>query len=91
MIVCHCRIVRDTEILDDAAAGVPTLGAICRSTGAGTVCGGCVPAVRSLLQRFREDTFEPVGARLTLEHALTPQFARLASVQSALEDSHAAA
>ncbi|WP_392467353.1 bacterioferritin-associated ferredoxin [Arsenicicoccus cauae] len=91
MIVCHCRIVRDTEILEVAAAEGPTLGAVCRSTGAGTVCGGCVPAVRSLLQRFREDSFQAVGARLTLEHALAPQLARLATVQSALEDSHAAA
>ncbi|WP_082177132.1 (2Fe-2S)-binding protein [Arsenicicoccus sp. oral taxon 190] len=87
MIVCHCRVVRDTDIDAVVAAGARTLGAVCQQSGAGTVCGGCVPAVRSLLHRYRETRLDPTALELTLGS----QLARVSALSTALEDSHAAA
>lgn len=91
MIVCHCKVVSDRAIREAAASGLAGLGAVCRATGAGSVCGGCVPGIRTLLQS--------AGTGLHAEH-VTSMAARLATLREAgrslaasraLETTHAAA
>jgi bacterioferritin-associated ferredoxin len=53
MLICHCRAVNDATIRAAAAAGAcgpDELGARC---GAGTDCGGCLPALQALLDEVR--------------------------------------
>ena len=49
MIVCQCHVVNDAAVGAAVAAGARTLGAVCRSTGAGRDCGACVFSVRRLV------------------------------------------
>jgi bacterioferritin-associated ferredoxin len=49
MIVCHCGVVSDRDVSASIASGARTLPEICRATGAGRGCGGCVFSVRQLL------------------------------------------
>ena len=53
MLICHCKAVNDRRILEQARLGSQTVGQIGRATGAGTCCGGCVPAIRQILERTR--------------------------------------
>lgn len=50
MIVCHCRRVNDTTIRRSVEAGADTVDAVGRTCGAGTVCGGCRPAIARILE-----------------------------------------
>jgi bacterioferritin-associated ferredoxin len=48
-LICHCRLVSDHRVLaeiDDGACSVADVQARC---GAATRCGGCLPAVESLV------------------------------------------
>jgi bacterioferritin-associated ferredoxin len=49
MIVCHCKVVTDREIVDCIDHGARSVGQICRSSGVGQDCGGCVFSVKRLL------------------------------------------
>lgn len=49
MIICHCKVVNDAAITAAVDAGATSLAEVCRSTGAGTDCGGCVFAVKALV------------------------------------------
>ena len=49
MLVCHCRIVSDEDIRTAIAAGARDEFDIAAACGAGTACGGCVPAITSML------------------------------------------
>ena len=49
MIVCHCRVVSDRAVADAVREGAGSLGAVCRSTGAGQDCGGCVFSLKRLV------------------------------------------
>ncbi len=49
MLVCHCKRVNDRAIRDAIGAGARCRGAIGRACGAGTGCGGCLPAVDAIL------------------------------------------
>jgi bacterioferritin-associated ferredoxin len=49
VIVCHCRVVTDREVAAAVQQGAGSLGAVCRSTGAGQDCGGCVFSLRRLV------------------------------------------
>lgn len=49
MIVCHCRVVNDATVRQAVDSGARTLSEVCRSTGTGQDCGGCVFAVRRLI------------------------------------------
>jgi bacterioferritin-associated ferredoxin len=51
MIVCHCRAVSDRTIDAAIAAGASTVADVTHATGAGTGCGGCLPAIEVLLAR----------------------------------------
>lgn len=50
MLICHCRAVNDRLIKEHVRSGAQTVGHVGRATGAGTCCGGCVPAIRELLE-----------------------------------------
>lgn len=49
MIVCHCKAVSDREVRRAVAEGARTRGQVARRCGAGTICGGCRPAIQELL------------------------------------------
>lgn len=49
MIVCHCTVVNDAAITQAVDDGAATLAEVCRVTGAGTDCGGCVFTVKAIL------------------------------------------
>lgn len=49
MIVCHCRVVTDREVADAVNRGARSLAGLCRSTGAGQDCGGCVFSLKRLV------------------------------------------
>ncbi|QIM22337.1 (2Fe-2S)-binding protein [Phycicoccus sp. HDW14] len=49
MIVCHCKVVNDATITRAVEEGAVTLAEVCRTTGAGTDCGGCVFTVKALV------------------------------------------
>lgn len=49
VIVCHCSAVNDAALRDAWDAGARTVGAVCRTTGAGKDCGSCVFTVKRLV------------------------------------------
>ena len=49
MLVCHCHVVNDARIRAEIARGAQDELAIALACGAGTDCGGCVPAISRLL------------------------------------------
>jgi bacterioferritin-associated ferredoxin len=51
MFVCHCAVVTDQDVLQSLANGSRCLADVCRDTGAGRHCGGCVDTLRSLVGR----------------------------------------
>lgn len=62
MLICHCHQVTDRTILRCAAEGARTVAQVGRLCGAGTGCGGCVSAVRDVLESAHRVL--PVVARL---------------------------
>lgn len=54
MIVCHCAVVTDREIIAASESGARTLGQACRATGAGANCGTCVFSLKRLLCEHEE-------------------------------------
>lgn len=64
MIVCHCHVVSDREVMRAVDEGARSLAAVCRKTGAGRDCGACVLSVKRLLcqhQPTRIDVPSEVG------------------------------
>lgn len=57
MIVCHCEVVSDREVVDSIRRGARTPAEVCRLTGAGRNCGTCLFSVRQLLRQQ-----DPAGA-----------------------------
>lgn len=53
MLICHCHSISDRRIREEAREGARTVGQIGRATKAGTCCGGCVPAIREVLDSTR--------------------------------------
>jgi bacterioferritin-associated ferredoxin len=49
VIVCHCRVVSDADLVEALDNGARTLGDACRRTGAAQECGTCVFSVRKVL------------------------------------------
>jgi bacterioferritin-associated ferredoxin len=49
VIVCHCNVVSDRDLVDALDDGARTLGDACRRTGAAQQCGTCVFSVRKVL------------------------------------------
>ena len=52
MYICHCRAVTDRSIKAAVLEGARDAVAIGERCGAGTHCGGCLPALRALLADF---------------------------------------
>lgn len=51
MLVCHCKVVSDRQVRAAIAGGARDEFDIAEVCGAGSICGGCVPAVTALLAR----------------------------------------
>jgi len=66
VIVCHCLVVRDTDLRACALAGARTVGEVLRATGAGSACGGCSVAVR---QHVKAALCQAHGTHQPLEDA----------------------
>jgi bacterioferritin-associated ferredoxin len=49
--VCLCRVVTDREIIRAIDEGAQSLRQVARRCGAGTVCGGCRPAIEALVRK----------------------------------------
>ena len=49
MFVCQCRAVTDRQVRGAVAEGCESVRAVAATTGAGTVCGGCIPTVRDMV------------------------------------------
>ncbi len=49
MLLCHCNVVSDRDVRDAIACGARDEFDIADACGAGSVCGGCVPAVTAML------------------------------------------
>ncbi|MBW3575639.1 MAG: (2Fe-2S)-binding protein [Actinobacteria bacterium] len=49
MVVCHCRAVSDSGIRHAVERGAADVESVARHCGAGSVCGGCRPAIALLL------------------------------------------
>ncbi|MDP8976559.1 MAG: (2Fe-2S)-binding protein [Actinomycetota bacterium] len=49
MVICHCRLVTDRAVCAAISQGARDVGALVECSGAGSVCGGCWPALESLL------------------------------------------
>jgi bacterioferritin-associated ferredoxin len=49
VLVCHCNVVNDQRIRAEIQRGARDEFDIARACGAGTDCGGCVPAISRLL------------------------------------------
>jgi bacterioferritin-associated ferredoxin len=61
MIVCHCKVVTDRQVVECIEHGARSLGQICRSSGVGQDCGGCVFSVKRLLCEYEASVVaEPV-------------------------------
>jgi bacterioferritin-associated ferredoxin len=62
VIVCHCRAVRAEEIRTEVRLGAETVEVVGARCGAGTRCGGCVPAVEAVMadEAIRMRTAAPV-------------------------------
>jgi len=52
VFVCLCREVTDRCISAAIEAGARDPAALARRCGAGSACGGCVPALRALLASY---------------------------------------
>jgi bacterioferritin-associated ferredoxin len=50
VLICHCRAVNDRAVVAAIAAGARAPEDLASMCGAGSRCGGCVPALRDLLE-----------------------------------------
>lgn len=72
MYVCHCRAVTDRSIKAAVRAGARDAIDVGERCGAGTGCGGCLPALEALLAQLGAHPLTLVGdgrPRLTAGHA----------------------
>ncbi len=49
MIVCHCKVVTDRVVHESIDQGARNVNQVCRSTGAGQDCGGCLFSLKRML------------------------------------------
>lgn len=55
MLLCHCRGVNDRIIDCAISCGARSLDDVAEACGAGARCGGCLPAIESMLQERLSD------------------------------------
>lgn len=49
MVVCHCAVVTDRDVVASMGGGARSVADVCRATSAGRGCGRCVPTLKALL------------------------------------------
>ncbi|QGF25002.1 (2Fe-2S)-binding protein [Raineyella fluvialis] len=49
MIVCQCKVVTDRDVAAIVDRGARTVAQVCRATGVGTDCGGCIFTVKKVV------------------------------------------
>jgi bacterioferritin-associated ferredoxin len=54
MYLCHCHVVTHTAVTYAVDAGATSLAQVCRSTGAGRDCGGCVLSVKRAMRQHQQ-------------------------------------
>ena len=52
MLICHCRAVNDQTIRAAMVSGAREPDELAQRCGAGARCGGCLPALRELLDEL---------------------------------------
>ncbi len=62
MIVCHCRGVSDHSIREAVRDGARSCRQVARACNAGRSCGGCRPAIHSIIEAHAE----PKASMVTL-------------------------
>ena len=50
MIICHCTGTSDRKIRREVESGATSCGEVGQRCAAGTVCGGCLPAIQSMVE-----------------------------------------
>ena len=60
MLVCHCHVVNDRRIRAEIERGARDEFDIAQACGAGSECGGCVPAISRLLDECVTCPLRPV-------------------------------
>jgi len=68
MLICHCQVISNQAIQQAVDAGARTVGQVGRANGAGTCCGGCVPAIAELIENRMTSRPLPV-MRLARDHS----------------------
>jgi NAD(P)H-nitrite reductase large subunit len=66
VVICHCRAVSDGLVLAAVAEGANDVDAIISQCGAGSVCGGCRPAIALLLGDLAVQAAEYPGAAVAI-------------------------
>jgi bacterioferritin-associated ferredoxin len=79
VLVCHCRRVCDRTIRECIAEGAASVEEVGSACGAGTGCGGCQPAIASLLAKASESPAESARPARFLIQVLGPLALPLAS------------
>jgi bacterioferritin-associated ferredoxin len=51
MLVCHCFVIRASDVQSAIARGARTPGDVARACRAGGGCGGCRPVIEELIDR----------------------------------------
>jgi bacterioferritin-associated ferredoxin len=64
VLLCHCQVVSDREVRAAIADGARDEFDVADACGAGSLCGGCVPAVTALLAEGGCARTCPVGTAL---------------------------
>jgi len=62
VLVCHCMAVNDETIRNTIAAGARDAHDVAEMCGAGSRCGGCVPAILELLREAAAEERRDVQA-----------------------------
>ncbi|MGI9022437.1 MAG: (2Fe-2S)-binding protein [Acidimicrobiales bacterium] len=76
--ICHCRAVTDGRVRAAVDGGARSPAEVARCCGAGTGCGGCLPALRALL------------AEMGLAEMGLAEMGLIAELDLAMADEHAA-
>jgi bacterioferritin-associated ferredoxin len=63
--VCHCRAVTDGRVRCAIEEGAREPSELGRRCGAGTRCGGCLPALQALLAEYGFSVDPPACAPVT--------------------------
>lgn len=70
MLVCHCHVVNDRRIRAEIDRGARDEVDIAVACGAGTECGGCLPAVNRLLDECLGCPLRPSDVVMDRSHPL---------------------